>query len=180
MDLYGFNHFGRRQYLAEAYNLMISEPNHSIQQTETSLSAKNHIQPQWRLASAADTGRSVICIKSIRCILWVALLSTFLACRTASTPISYSGGDGSSTDQAIMLSCTIEDKRAEGAERAWIAHKFPAATIVWRSPVVDPMTGAAYSEVRVTIGNGQSRIFYFGAKDSFTYKAPGQIRAGDK
>lgn len=62
-------------------------PNHSIQQTETSRSEINPIQPHWRLASAADADRWATGIVMARLFLLLLVAILLSSCSTLYTEL---------------------------------------------------------------------------------------------
>ena len=80
---------------------------------------------------------------------------------TADQEITYSGGDGSSLAQAVV----IENAKGEGdgvaAEYAWLRDKFPGFKMEGQSIVTGGKDGKVYDSLNGTKADGTKATFYF-------------------
>lgn len=79
---------------------------------------------------------------------------------TASAPkIAYSGGDGSSMDQAVVIENAKDETDGEEAEYAWVRKKFPG--FKFKSKGLVKRGDKKYDHVFGTKADGTDADFYF-------------------
>jgi len=89
-------------------------------------------------------------------LIAVALL-TLLGCATLG--ITYSGGDGSSFEQAVVITGAYDTDRGIGAENAWIRKTYPRSQKVKQA--LKGSDGKAYDIITIVTADGDTRDVYF-------------------
>jgi hypothetical protein len=113
----------------------------------------------------------------IRCIPLALALALLLGCRTERQDVSFSGGDGASSETAIIINGMGNESGIRRAEEIWIQRKTRGAVVQRRNVVVDPKTGTVYDEVEIAKPDGKTTTVLFA--NPFA-KMPPQIPAGNK
>lgn len=92
-----------------------------------------------------------------------ALASLALAgCHTAT--LTYSAGDGSSYQQAVVIKGAQDEEAGLSAERAWLAQRYPGFRMGRQSLLASG--GRHYDLIEITTSQGHKRI-YFDITDFF-------------
>ncbi len=97
-------------------------------------------------------------------IVYLTLLAVVLiGCRTAS--LAYSGGDGSSYAQAIVIKGAKDEEAGVAAERAWLEQRYPGFDKGRQSLMSSD--GKNFDLIEFTTASGEHRSVYFDISDFF-------------
>ena len=99
-------------------------------------------------------------MKALLSVFAVALL---LGCRTI--PLTYSGGDGSSNEQAVIIRGARDTEAGIAAENAWIQQRYPGARKTMAA--LESIGRKQYDVIEFTTADGQTRSIYFDITDFF-------------
>ena len=103
---------------------------------------------------------SITTMKPLLCVCVAALL---LGCRMV--PLTYSGGDGSSKEQAVIIRGARDTQAGIAAENAWIRQRYPGSQKTMQA--LETAGGKQYDVIKFTTADGQTRIIYFDITDFF-------------
>ena len=78
--------------------------------------------------------------------------------------VSYSGGDGSSLEQAIVIKGAKDEEAGVAAERTWMEQRYPGFHKGQQALLGSG--GKHYDEIRITTREGQKTV-YFDITDFF-------------
>lgn len=104
-------------------------------------------------------------MKTVTAFLWALLAIILAGCASTKTAhrLSYSGGDGSSSEQAVIINDAKYREAGLLAERLWLEQKYPGCRQVSKQAV---NAGARVFElVEVTTADGQAMKVYFDATE---------------
>lgn len=79
--------------------------------------------------------------------------------RTPSRPIVYSGGDGASCEQAVIIGDVQCREAGTLAERLWLAERYPGHREASQSAL--SLAGRQYDVVEFATAGGETRKVYF-------------------
>jgi hypothetical protein len=99
----------------------------------------------------------------MRALLIAVVLVALAGCATLG--ITYSGGDGSSFEQAVVIKTSLGTENGIGAERAWIHKHYPGAQMSMQS--LRSHEGKPYDVISIVMPDGSSRDVYFDITDFF-------------
>ena len=126
-------------------------------------------EPGRRLAIAIrrprGPGRWAWLVRPLRTMrtLCLALLAVIIVgCRTA--PLSYSGGDGTSLEHAIVIKGAKNEEAGVAAERAWMEQRYPE--FLKGQQALLSSGGKHYDEIKITTREGHKTV-YFDITDFF-------------
>jgi hypothetical protein len=98
-------------------------------------------------------------MKSLFCIISTILLAGCAGFGPAPQRLSYSGGDGSSCDQAIVINNAKFREACTLGEKIWLEQKYPGYTQTRQSVV--RAADKQFDVVQFTTPDGQARSVYF-------------------
>ena len=113
-------------------------------------------------------------------VLSLVAVALLFGCRTAHESLEYSGGNGTTVDQAVMIDDALNMSDVIRAEDHWVRLHFRDGIVQRRDLASDPLTGDRVNpcervEFRTT--DGETRVIYF----QYPFACvPGQIPAGNK
>jgi len=81
------------------------------------------------------------------------------------TRISYEGGDGSSTAQAVIIKGARNESDGVRSEYSWIQQHFPGSRPAQQGLINS--NGRAYDSVTFTLANGERRTVFFDIGEFF-------------
>ena len=98
--------------------------------------------------------------------LFITLIAIVLVgCETKPAHLTYSGGDGSSYQQAVVIKGAEDEKAGIAAERAWLEQRYPGFQKGRQSLVHSG--GRLYDLIEFTTADGQKKSVYFDITDFF-------------
>jgi hypothetical protein len=71
----------------------------------------------------------------------------------------FSGGDGLSIKQAVIITETANEKTGVGAEYVWLHEHYPGYRLRFQGLRLDG--GRSYDEMKITTADGKSRTIFF-------------------
>ena len=95
--------------------------------------------------------------------LFALIVVMLVGCRTASP--SYSGGDGSSHEQAVIIRGVGDTEAGIDAENAWIRQRHPGARKTMQA--LESVGRKHYDVIALRLSDGQSTSVYFDITDFF-------------
>lgn len=96
-------------------------------------------------------------------LLFTLLVLVLVGCQTM--PLSYSGGDGSSRAQAVIILGARDTEAGIGAENAWIRQRYPGARKTKQT--LETVGRRHYDVIRFTLSDGQTKSIYCDITDFF-------------
>ena len=81
-----------------------------------------------------------------------------IGCRTAQPTSTYSGGDGSSYSQAVVIRSARDEDTGLAAERAWLKQRYPGFKS--REQSLKIVHGRAYDLITIRTANGQESVYF--------------------
>ena len=99
-------------------------------------------------------------------LLPTAILLLFLGCKAPPpSPVTYSGGDGSSHQQAVVIEGACDETVGIAAEKAWLRQKYPSYYMTMQS--LQNLDNRHYDVIEFKMTDGQSNKIYFDITDFF-------------
>ena len=102
-------------------------------------------------------------LKAMKTLLFILVVVVLGGCRT--TPLSYSGGDGSSHEQAVIIRGARDTETGIDAENAWIRQRHAGAQKTMQA--LESVGRRHYDVIRLTLSDGQTKSVYFDITDFF-------------
>jgi hypothetical protein len=93
---------------------------------------------------------------NMKTLCLVFLAAVIAGCGTAH--LSYSGGDGSSLKQAIIIKGAKDEEAGIAAEKAWMEQRHPGFRKGKQSLLSSD--GKNYDEIEITIGEGHMVVYF--------------------
>jgi len=101
--------------------------------------------------------------RQMKTLLFTLVVVMLVGCGT--TPLSYSGGDGSSHEQAVIIRGAQDTEAGIDAENAWIRQRHAGACKTKQALV---SVGRRHHDViTLTLNDGQTKSVYFDITDFF-------------
>ena len=98
----------------------------------------------------------------MRTFLLTLLAFALVGCRNV--PLSYSGGDGSSLQQAVIIKSAKNEEAGVAAERTWMEQRYPG--FHKGEQALLNSDGKHYDEIKITTREGHKTV-YFDITDFF-------------
>jgi len=105
-------------------------------------------EPRWRGDKKQHTMKSCY---------WSFFAVILIGCRSA--PLTYSGGDGSSYAQAVVIKNARHEEIGVPAERAWLEQRYPRYDK--EEQALMTVNGKQYDLIKFTTATGEHKSVYF-------------------
>jgi hypothetical protein len=104
-------------------------------------------------------------MKTLLLLPFATLLAGCQMFHSHSQPLVCTGGDGSSTQQAVVISNAAYRETAQVAEKVWLDRRYPGRRATKQSEL--NLTGKHFDLVELTTADGQTAKVYFDTTESF-------------
>ena len=101
-------------------------------------------------------------MKAMFAIVFMGLLA---GCQTSSQLVTYTGGDGSSCEKAVLINEVKLRETGRMAERVWVEQRYPGNRDAKESNLT--LGGRHYDVVEVATTSGETQKVYFDSTDWF-------------
>jgi hypothetical protein len=99
----------------------------------------------------------------MKAFFFAFVAAILIGCRSA--PLTYSGGDGSSYAQAVVIKNAHHEEIGVPAERAWLEQRYPGYDKGEQSEMT--VNGKQFDLIEFTTATGEHKSVYFDITDFF-------------